>query len=155
MSASQEHQNSVLDGFIERKKNAALSNSALAREAGLSLNTVKAYIRGDQVRDTTIQKLHEALNSYIARQATKLQHSTDVTRLYPTKKSSKALLRQAAELHEQFVQTIKAAMISARNENNSLDAGTFDRIELSIASGTGLVDKASKMAKSANYDQEG
>lgn len=52
--------------FAARKANAALSNAELARRTSLTVNTIKAYLNGDPVRESTRQRLHEALDQYIA-----------------------------------------------------------------------------------------
>ncbi|WP_300011184.1 helix-turn-helix transcriptional regulator [uncultured Roseobacter sp.] len=54
--------------FAQRKEEANMSAAELCRRADLSANTLKHYISGKKVRETTVQALHEALEQYIAEQ---------------------------------------------------------------------------------------
>lgn len=119
---------SALEDFLERKAAAAASNSELARRAGRSLNTVKAYLRGDKVRETTVQAIHEALNAYIADQSEVTQRPSNVARIYDETRSAMDLGQNALKTCELFVQLLDAAQEKAINEGTPLDPVIEDHI---------------------------
>lgn len=136
-----------LNEFIELKNKASLSTSALANRAGVSLNTVKAYLDPKRtVRDTTEQKLWEALNSYISEQAQVLQETANVKRLGPDTRSANDVLRAALKCHNDFLSELKRAMETANRNAENLDQNILNDIKISRASVQGLFDLAAEMA---------
>lgn len=68
--------------FAARKSKFAMSNAELSRRTGLSVNTIKTYLSGEAVRESTVQRLHEALDIYSSeRQA--IAEGKDGTRFDP------------------------------------------------------------------------
>lgn len=129
----------IPEDFIARKKAAAMSNSELARRADRSLNTVKAYMQGKQVRDTTIQRIHEALNEYIAEQSKKYDQKAGLEQLLGDSRTANDLLSNAADFHHQFLNQLSEAAKLASTTNERLDPKTVNEIEVSRAQSNGLI----------------
>ncbi|WP_415922609.1 hypothetical protein [Tateyamaria sp. SN6-1] len=68
MSADEKAGEARFEVFARRKAEAMLSNAELCRRTGLTVNTVKNYLAGKSVRETTVQHLHEALEAYVSEQ---------------------------------------------------------------------------------------
>ncbi|MCP3972032.1 MAG: hypothetical protein GY717_17245 [Rhodobacteraceae bacterium] len=147
MSAIEDAKEALLASFVRRKKAAAISNSELARRAGRSLNTVKSYLRGTKVRDTTVQKIHEALNSYIAEQTQLLEPDQTITQLHRGARNSATMARDAAQHCERFVESLKEAIEKASDETVQPDTKAIGKIEIAMAQAQGLLNLVNNRRK--------
>lgn len=111
----------TLEEFLERKSASAISTSELARRASLSLNTVKTYLRGKPVRETSVQRIHEALNAYIADQKEVTDRPASIARLYNDNRSAMDCGQDALRTLSTLVELLDTAKTKAINEGKPLD----------------------------------
>lgn len=117
--------------FIRRKEAAAMSTGELMKRTDLSRNTVKAFLKGATVRESTVQKLNEALRDYIAEQKkvndpNELDPSKNVTSLHPEQTQT---LEQCRELAVRLSLSLREAVALADNMaiQDGVDFGDIPR----------------------------
>ncbi|MFL4469528.1 helix-turn-helix domain-containing protein [Tateyamaria armeniaca] len=120
--------------FAARKSKVAMSNAELSRRTGLSVNTIKTYMSGGSVRESTVQRLHEALDVYTSeRQA--IAEGKDTPRFEPSASQGKDAdsLEAATLLHiELATNSFREAVKQRRRAGSKVADAVREEIEMEI-----------------------